>query len=158
YQLTPDALLYASAAKGFRLGGTNIPLLQSPSCDAEIVQIGVTPTDTYSTDSIWSYEAGTKVSLLDHAVQVNASGFHIKWTGIAQGIVVPGCGGFIANVGTATSNGGDISIDVRPMKGLEVGVNAAYTNAHFTNTIASDGVFSGSPLPFSPPWTANVSA
>ena len=155
YQATDTLLLYASAAKGFRLGGTNQPL--PSTCDAEVQSSGTTPGDTYATDSIWSYEAGTKVSLFDRTVQLNASAFHIDWNKIAEQVNFQSCGfGFQANVGAATSDGGDISIELRPISALDIQLGVAYTDSQFSKTIAEDNVFKGSPVPFSPSWTASI--
>ncbi|HEY5289137.1 MAG TPA: TonB-dependent receptor, partial [Caulobacteraceae bacterium] len=52
YQVTPDDLVYATVAKGYRIGGASPPL-PAVACG------GVFPTQ-YSSDSVWSYEAGTK--------------------------------------------------------------------------------------------------
>ena len=100
---------------------------------------------------------GTKLGFLNHAVQINASAFHIDWTNIAECILYPICGfSFTSNLGKATSNGGDISLELRPFTGLDVQIGAAYTDAQFASTINLAGITKGAPLPFSPPWTGNA--
>ncbi|MGO9328312.1 MAG: TonB-dependent receptor [Steroidobacteraceae bacterium] len=68
YQPSRDSLYYASAAKGFRPGGVNteLPTACTSSLPAPI------PT-TFNSDSLWQYEIGTKQTLADHRLQVNAS-------------------------------------------------------------------------------------
>ena len=154
YQVNDATLLYLSAAKGFRLGGQNSPL--PSSCGPELQASGVNFAGSFATDSIWSYEAGTKLTLAERSVQVNASAFHIDWTGIVQGINFNVCGfGFNVNLGKAVSDGGDVSLQWRPMSGLDVDLGLAYTKARFSNSIAVAGVQAGSPIPYSPPWTGN---
>jgi outer membrane receptor protein involved in Fe transport len=46
YKLTPDHMVYAMAAKGFRPGGLvpSVPLSPALGCDVQLAAIGVTPT------------------------------------------------------------------------------------------------------------------
>ncbi|MBS0417039.1 MAG: TonB-dependent receptor [Proteobacteria bacterium] len=155
YQLSESQLYYISAAKGFRLGGPNNAL--PTSCIPEEQQTGVFPGDSYRTDSIWSYELGTKLGLLDRKVQLNMAAFHISWTDIAQSINFDRCGfGFTANVGTATSNGGDISLQMRPWTGFDANVGLAYTQAKFLQSVPLKKVNRNDPIPYSPEWTASL--
>ncbi len=155
YQVSPDTLVYASAAKGFRLGGQNssLPL----SCAAELQASGLQFSPSYQTDSIWSYEAGAKVASADHRLQVNVSAYHIDWTNIVQSISFQVCGfGFNANFGKATSNGGDVSIQWRPIAGLNIDLGVAYTNAKFNQSVIIDGSPSSSQIPLNVPWSGNA--
>ena len=93
YQLTSDDLIYATASKGYRIGGATPPL-PIPAC-------GPNPFPTsYNSDSVWSYEAGTKDRFFDRKVQVSASVYYIKWSNIQQAFYVPTCGiQFTTNAG-----------------------------------------------------------
>jgi len=155
YQVNPDTLFYVSAAKGFRLGGQNssLPL----SCAAELQASGLSFSSAYQTDSIWSYEAGAKLASADHRLQVNMSAFHIDWTNIVQGINFQVCGfGFNANFGKAVSNGGDVSLQWRPLAGLDIDVGIAYTNARFNHSVVIDGSPSSTQIPLNVPWSGNA--
>ncbi len=155
YQANDATLLYVSAAKGFRLGGQNSSL--PSSCGPELEASGLTFTPSYATDSLWSYEAGAKLTLADRRLQINASAFHIDWTNIVQAINFNVCGfGFNVNLGKAASDGGDIAVQWRPIAGLDIDLGIAYTNARFKQNVDVAGIEAGSPIPYSVPWTGNV--
>lgn len=157
YQATEDVLIYASAAKGFRLGSPNQPF--PSSCDAEIAALGFTPPPSYATDSIWNYEVGTKLRALDRRLQVNASAFYIRWSSIAEALNLPACGfNFNGNFGNAISRGADLEVHAALIEGLELGAAVAYTDARFSSDFLADGIEAGSRVPFSVPWTATANA
>ncbi|MEO7026721.1 MAG: TonB-dependent receptor, partial [Caulobacteraceae bacterium] len=83
YQVTPDDLVYATAAKGYRIGGATPPL--PPNCGTGF------PT-SYNSDSVWSYEVGSKDRFFDRKLQVSGSAYYITWSNIQQAFYVPVCG------------------------------------------------------------------
>ena len=137
FDYTPDSdtLFYASAAKGFRPGGINTQL--PPPCT-----VGLPPLPTtFSSDSLWQYEIGTKDTLLDRRLQVSASAYYIKWKNIQQFVYLV-CGlGFDYNLGQLTGKGGDIEIDWRVTPDLTLGFTAAYTDSAFDGPISLAGVY-----------------
>jgi iron complex outermembrane receptor protein len=166
YQPTVDNLIYASAAKGFRPGGINTTL--PTTCFAGT---GVSPAAAaapFSSDSLWQYEVGTKNSLFDHRMTVNAAIYYIKWKNIQQFIYLA-CGlGVDYNLGEVTGKGGDLEIQWRALDALTLGVTASYTDSSFDDNVVlgtSDRVVtSGDHLQASPwnidltgeyVWTAN---
>ena len=89
----------------------------------------------FSSDSLWSYEIGSKNTFLDHRLQINASVFYIDWTNIQQNVYLPSCGEqFTANLGKAKSEGGDIEVLYKPVEALTFDLSAAYTDARLTKT------------------------
>lgn len=144
YKPGPDNLLYASAAKGFRPGGVNPEL--PPAC-------GQTPPSTFSSDSLWLYEVGSKNTLFEHKVQFNASLYYLQWKNIQQ-FVYLACGlGFVPNLGEVEGKGGDIDVQWRVTEDLTVGAVAAYTDSAFTSNLQLNGlplVTSQDHLPASP--------
>lgn len=162
YQPSRDELYYASAAKGYRVGGVNSPL--SSLCAGNLAQLSLTsgPT-TYQSDSLWSFEAGAKDSLLNHHLQINASAFYINWSNIQNTVYLPGCGfSFVANLGKVTSKGADIDILARPTQALSLELSASYTDARYEESVyAAPGATTalagqGDYLPVAP-WTAVAS-
>ncbi len=135
-----DNMYYASASKGFRPGGVNVGV--GGICDPNLTTLGLPIVngrphvpDQYDSDSLWSYEVGSKNTLLDHTLQVNASVFFIDWKNIQQNVYLPICGEqFTANLGKAESKGGDINVTYRPIKDLTLDLTVAYTDASFTKT------------------------
>jgi iron complex outermembrane receptor protein len=124
YQFTPDDLLYASVSKGLRVGGGNngLPTL-----------CGLTSTPTYNSDSLWSYELGTKDRFLDGRVQINASAFHIRWSNI-QSSVLLACGlSYTTNLATADSDGFDLALQALVTDRLRLDLNVGYADARYVN-------------------------
>ena len=140
YQIDRDNMIYASASKGFRQGGAQ-PIVDPNFCAADLRTLGVTtsPQD-YKSDSLWSYEAGTKNKLLGGALTVDANVYLIKWKNIQQAIRLPNCGfTFIGNLGQATAKGTDISIAVTPIEGLQIGGSVGYNKTTYDNPVYFDG-------------------
>jgi len=106
--------------------------------------------------------------LVDVAVQRcrQTSAYHIKWSNIQQSAQITGCGfAAVFNLGTAVSDGFDVSLRAQVSDNLKIGLQAAYTDAHYTSSegkIVSDGDVIGGPAISTgaavPPWTATGSA
>ena len=110
WQPDHDNLLYASASKGFRPGGPNVGVGTICGSNLSCARAHQAPGQ-YSSDSLWSYEIGSKNTFLDHTLQINASLFYIDWNNIQQNVYLPACGEqFTANLGKAKSEGGDIEM------------------------------------------------
>ncbi|MGD0490041.1 MAG: TonB-dependent receptor [Steroidobacteraceae bacterium] len=129
-----DNNIYLSASKGFRPGGPNVAV--GDICGGSLSAIGVSQVPgQFSSDSLWSYEIGSKNAFFEHTLQINASLFYIDWTNIQQNVYLPTCGEqFTANLGKAKSEGGDIEILYRPITQLTFDLTAAYTDARLTKT------------------------
>ena len=143
WQPNRDTLVYASAAKGFRVGGVNAPLTSLCAGDLGTLGLAGAPP-TYASDSLWSYEAGVKASGLGRRLTVNASGFVVDWSDIQQNVYLPTCGlQFTANLGQVRSVGGDLEIAARPTDALTLGLTVAYTDAYYTRP---SGYAGGAPI------------
>jgi outer membrane receptor protein involved in Fe transport len=155
-----NSLYYASAAKGFRPGGINTVL--PPICTANLPS-GAVPS-TFNSDSLWQYELGTKQTMFDHKLQVNASIYYLQWKNIQQFVYLT-CGlGFVPNLGDVTGKGADLEIAWRATEDLTLGLNGAYTDAYYNATQALTGtgeavnlVTAGDHLPASP-WNLSANA
>lgn len=131
----PDSrnLFYVSAAKGYRPGGVNKPVIIVPNspCAADVAAIGA--GRTYKSDTLWSYEIGAKNKLFDSRVRTAASLYVIKWKDIQQRVQVPSClDGFVANLGSATSKGFDLQVDADISNNFSVNASVGYTSAKFS--------------------------
>jgi outer membrane receptor protein involved in Fe transport len=134
YQPDHDNNFYVSASKGFRPGGPNVAV--GAICAPSLSAVGLSQVPgQYSSDSLWSYEIGSKNAFFDETLQINASVFYIDWTNIQQNVYLPSCGEqFTANLGKAKSEGGDVEILYRPLKQLMFDLTAAYTDARLTKS------------------------
>lgn len=138
YQLDPDNFIYATSSKGFRIGGAQGPV--SFLCKPDLAGLGYTSAPTqYQSDSVWSYEAGSKNSLLDGNIRLDVSVYYLKWRDIQHRIYLTNCGySFVGNVGSATGRGIDFQSSFKPFNTLTL--NAAIS----LNYIAFDKTISGS--------------
>ncbi len=154
YQAHDDVLLYLQAAQGFRIGGVNPGL---PPCDPGagcVVDVG----GTYSSDSLWSYEAGAKLQLLDNAWTVAASLFYIDWTDIQLSVSRgDGFDGFL-NSGNATSRGVEVETTLQLNEYVRAGGQLTYTNARLEGIAPGlTGVATpGQRLPDVPEWSSAI--
>lgn len=149
YKVNRNTTLYARVAKGFRPGGPNV---LPPGAPQEFA--------TYGSDSLISYEAGAKAESPDHRFSIDAAVFHIDWSDIQLFASDPVSGfNFNANGGKAKSDGFEVTAAARPVPGLELSANAAYTNARLTaDTPAIVGGTDGDHLPFTPKFAGAVNA
>jgi outer membrane receptor protein involved in Fe transport len=161
YDVTDQSSVYASAGKGFRLGGATTPNTNA-ACVAGLHQLGYNnaPT-TYDPDHLWSYELGNKNLLFQKTLSVNADVYYIKWKDIQQTITIPICGGaFNANVGDATAIGGEVEVLYKPpvISGLTLGANLGGEHAYITSTKNASTAAVGQDVLYTPEYTATVTA
>lgn len=156
YEDDPEHILYASAAKGFRTGGTNP--VRPASCDP-------TSIHPYAGDSLWSYELGTKDTLLDRRLRFDGSAFYILWRNMQSDAVAPCTYPDIVNAGSATSRGFDLSIDLAAGAQTDLKLAVSFVDARYSSTarvngdvIVERGTVIGGALYCQPPWSATLSA
>ena len=131
YQANESELFYLTAAKGYGLGGLYWLFVECMEAQA------VVPTDT-----LWSYEAGTKSRLLDGRVQLDTGIFHTTWNNGPGYPVFPGnpCNTvYLGTPGAAASNGFDITSQALLGQHLKVSLALAYADAHYTRTFTENG-------------------
>lgn len=135
WQVDPGTLLYASASKGYRIGGVNGPQLSL--CASALSDLGLSGSPaTYKSDSLWSYEGGIKSRLLGGKLHFEASVFDIEWKNIQRGISLSSCGsGFITNFGSASSTGFDLSADFQLVRNVTLSGSIGYANARLTSNV-----------------------
>ena len=135
FQADPDDLLYASASKGFREGGVNAPV--SDLCNGQLASLGLNQAPPgFKSDSVWSYEIGSKNAFNNRRLEIETSAYIIDWTGIQQSIYLSSCGmTFTSNIGKARSKGFDLSMQAHPINNLTLTAAAGYTKAEYTQTV-----------------------
>ncbi len=160
YQADDRNLFYVSAAKGVRGGGVSPAV--GLGCAADAAAFGFDPTKSLPVkpDSIWSYEAGSKNTLLDDRLSVDVSAYHVNWTNVQTLLALPQCQVYTTlNLGNAAIDGFDLALSVRPLRGLSFGFAASYADARYTTTVsgASARIIEkkGDPLPVAP-WSIQV--
>jgi iron complex outermembrane receptor protein len=143
YQFNDDNMLYTSASKGFRPGGAQAR--NPPLCQPELTSLGYSsPPTTFDSDSVWAYEIGSKNRLAGGRLRVDASVYWIDWTDIQRAVQLTSCArNFVANLGTATSKGFDLSVQSLVGDHLTVGVSVGYTDAEITESVLGGAVAGG---------------
>ena len=152
YKITDDTMVYASAAKGYRIGGANQTL--PPICDGE----GPGNAGSYSSDSLWSYEVGTKDTLFDGRLKTRVAAYRIDWKNIQQSVLLECTFSITENAGAATSTGAEFEADIAPFRGLNLSAGAGFDNAKIT-AVPGGGASSfivGQPLSGVPKFTASL--
>lgn len=158
YDISTDASVYATAAKGYRIGGFIVPIdLTTGTCPASLAAFGITnPQFSYSPDSLWSYETGAKTTWADHRLSVNASVYYVDWKNVQQTFSLA-CGSqYTANFGTAESYGGELEILGKPVRELTLGVEASVAHSTLTSVVPNVGATVGEHLLNTPEWTTTV--
>ena len=115
-----DTLLYASAARGVKSGGTNGAAFAD------------TPYADYLEESNWTFEVGIKTSILDGRGVFNAVAYTVDWTDLQ--IPAPPdlqIGTAIVNAAGATSTGIEIDTTINLTDNLTVRGAATWLNPEF---------------------------
>lgn len=149
YKPNRDVLIYALAAKGFRTGNANLATIDPFSGEAL--------PSSYDPDALWNYEIGTKLSLLDRRLIIDAAVFYIDWKKIQLQVRTPNGIPYTDNAGSATSKGVEASIVARPGTGVELGTTLSYSKARLKSVdVGVPAAQVGDRLPGSAPFTAYV--
>jgi outer membrane receptor protein involved in Fe transport len=162
YDIDPESSVYATASKGFRLGGPTGPLPFGPTtvCAGDEAAQGVTSQPTkFDSDKLWSYELGSKNRLDNDRLSIDGAIYYIDWQNIQQQIYLPTCGYYYTtNVGNAESYGSEIEIHYRALPGLTFGLTGSAEHAVITSTNNAQTVQVGEKVLNTPDWTATFSA
>jgi outer membrane receptor protein involved in Fe transport len=138
HDFDPNTSFYASVGKGFRLGGPTGPIVFGPTsvCNGDFQAIGQTSQPIkFDSDSLVTYEVGTKNSLDDNRIALNAAVYYTNWSDIQQQIYLPTCGYyFTANVGDARILGSEIEAAWRVTRNLRAHATLSAQSASITRT------------------------
>ena len=143
YHFSDDVLAYVRAASGYRPGGgRSLPPGTPPGYN-----------DYYTSDKLWSYEAGLKARGLQGRFTADIAAFWIDWSNIQSLQPIPNSFFVInGNSGTAISRGFELQSAYLPLPGLTLGANAAFDQAYFTQTVPGV-VENGQVLTYVPKWS-----
>ncbi|WP_234703131.1 TonB-dependent receptor [Sphingobium chlorophenolicum] len=155
-----DSLLYLSAGKGFRSGGTNgaVPV---GGCAADLAAFGRSAApDSYGPDSLWSYEAGVKAGFPGRGLHFSLAAFRIDWRRIQQSITLPNCGfSYVDNLGAARNQGVELAVRAEPLRRLVLDLSLGFVDARFRRDVGAGGIVAaGDRLPYVPRWSGTLAA
>lgn len=118
FQARNGLMFYLSYTKGFRSGAFN-------SRATSALAIGPT-----SPESVASFEAGMKGSFFDNLLKLNLTGFHAKYDDIQRSLTITTLT-TLANAASATINGIEAEVTLRPAEGFELGATLGYLDAKY---------------------------
>jgi iron complex outermembrane receptor protein len=156
YKITPDALAYVSYSTGYKAAGLN--LNSAVTAGSPLV---LEPED------VKNWEAGLKLTLLDHRATLNLSAFRNDLSGLQANISPSnGARSYLANVGDVRSQGFELEGTFQPIQALLLSLNGSYNDAKYKSYpnapcpvgVAAPCDLSGKPLFQAPKWVANASA
>lgn len=157
YEFNDHTAIYARVAKGYRPGGPNFVPVGAPT--------GF-PTE-FNADTLISYEAGLKTQSRDGVFALDVSGFYIDWKNILILTTVntnAGPVGINANGRRARTYGAEGTATLRPLLGLDISANLAWTRAYLRDDTTNGsglnltGGLAGDKLPFIPSLSGTLSA
>jgi iron complex outermembrane recepter protein len=146
-KVSPDLMIYARAASGYRPGGPNL------SCGLPGIPC------KFKADTTQNYELGMKGNLPGYALSFDASLYYIDWKDIQIANILAGVSFYTGNVSRAKSQGVELSIEARPWNALTVSAWAAYNDAELTEAFPAGALVgrSGDRLPYSSRISGNFS-
>ena len=159
YDITPNAMVYSTVAKGFRSGSSESPAPVAVCGEQLRDELGIQESPTvYNPDSLWSYEVGAKTTGFERRMTLNGAVYYIDWSNL-QELVALRCGfPFTGNYGKARVEGAEAELTLLPIDQLTLHSSASYTEATLRSTTSGTSGVSGDPLPDVPKWTASISA
>lgn len=159
YSFRPNAdlNLYATAARGFRVGGFNQPVPQTPQCLSELQTLGLSNSDpAFKSDTVTSVEFGAKRKFAD-GTRLSGSVYHNDWKDV-QVRKQLACGfTFFNNAGKAASQGAEVALETGIGDNLELSASLSYVDAKLKADITPIGR-SGDRLPGVSDITASIGA
>jgi len=163
YEPSDDMLLFAQAAKGFRLGGPQsfVPTVTvgpGNDCPGDLAALGATvDPDGFDSESLWNYELGLKSIWADRTVVFNASAFFIDYQNM-QASTRLNCGSsFTSNAGGAESKGIELEIQFAATDDLSFSFAGSYIDTELTDDLPSGEALKGDELLYVPNVKFNAS-
>lgn len=120
-----NCLLYFNVAKGFRSGN-----LQSDLSVATAAAFGIVITPIIDPDTVWSYELGSKVELLNHMLTIEGAAYYNDWNDIQLTFATPVQSS--VNGGDAHTTGLDLALMYQvPGTGLSLGLSGNINESEY---------------------------
>ncbi len=146
YLTTAGNKYYATVSRGYKAGGFN----RSIASEDE---------QKYDPEYSWNYEVGTHLNLIGDKLTLDADLYYIDWKHMQLTYTYVGIGTITTNAGHADSKGAELSLNARPVQGLDLSLNYGYTYARFLSYHKSDKLdYTGNRLPMVPQSTLGFNA
>lgn len=150
WRMTNNIASYVSAAKGFRFGGVNLNLYNSP----------LVPS-LFDSDTVWNYEFGTRTTWFQGRLQADITAFYIDWKNrqTSQRTATNPSVEYIANTGAWTMKGVEAGLRAKLPHGFTVTLNGAYVHSTSKDPYTNDNgvlVPPGTPELSTPKWNGSA--
>ncbi len=162
YKASDSVLFYGSVARGFKSGGFN----GRANTAGE--------TGSFDPEYVWTYEVGTKSTVADGRLRLNAAAFYSDYTNFQARVSevvnptapVPSFSFPVINAGKLDIKGVELEATWVPVDALTLAAQIGYLQADykkFTETVSVGGVptirdRAADHPPFAPEWTARLAA
>ena len=147
HDVTPESMLYLTAARGAKAGGFN------SNAVSESLKV-------FDPEYNWTYEVGLKNTLLNGRAVVNLAAFYTAWEDMQINILDPNGGPFtgtlISNLGDATIWGLEAEGSILATENLSIDFAASYTDATYDDGTVDERFTRGAPPNFPPPCDGTV--
>ncbi|WP_197277059.1 TonB-dependent receptor [Sphingomonas profundi] len=151
YHFTPDVMIYGSWSRGYRSGGWN-------SRASVITAIG-----PYEPETVDSYEAGIRTTLIERRLHLNLTGFHTKYKNKQEEVITASpvnpavTQTLVENAGKATINGGELELDLAMTDWLRIRGSAGYLDAKYDSFIQGGvDIRALRNLRYAPEWSTSI--
>jgi iron complex outermembrane recepter protein len=138
YHYSPDVLFYTTIARGFRVGGVNVPTINPPPNDF---------SEGFDPDHVLSYEVGVNSVLAGGRLRADAAVFYARWEDMQQEILVENDNGqqqaIVANAGRAHSSGVEAEITALLPAYLTLSLGGAYLDSELDEDAVNPNVPGG---------------
>ena len=151
FQASESTMVYGSASKGFRAGGAQANF---PGCS--LPQLPVDDITHIKSDTLWTYELGTKVQL--PSMLISAAAYDIEWSNLEQQFALP-CGFYVQiNGGKAEVRGAELEASGRLAPGLNFRLGLGYENTDINDpgNLGLVGVMAGTRVSGVPAFTGSL--
>lgn len=129
WHASDDALLYVSAARGFKGGGWQ----GKPGTEAAALL-------PYDPEIAWTYEAGAKTRWADGRVLANIAVFHTSFDDLqVEQLDDAGLSLIIDNAASARIDGVELELQLRPVPALQLWLSGSYLDSEYRDFIDSAG-------------------
>ena len=147
-------LVYANVSKGYKGGGF-------PSIGASVFSQFL----KLKQESVVDYEVGTKLSLLDRRLQINAAGFYYDYRNkqLRARNIDPIWGNLdvVQNIPKSSVKGFELEMTARPVDGLTLMAGGSYIKGKIKKFVGINAAgvgadFGGTAMPYSPKWNLTL--
>jgi outer membrane receptor protein involved in Fe transport len=126
YRITPEAMIYASYARGFKAGGFNYSDIS-----------GVFANLPFEPESVDAYEAGLKSRWFDNHLLLNLTLFYSNYSNLQTSQTIANAAGalvsLVRNAASSISQGAELEFQWTPDRHFRLGGSITYLDAHYSD-------------------------